>query len=111
MNKLENSFIKNSIELGGMGSEFRMNQKRSQLSREVPEGDAKFSKVLEKSLDQVNEFQVEADTAIKEFLAGRNKNIHETLLTIERADTSLKILMQVRNKVLDAYKEIMRMQI
>jgi flagellar hook-basal body complex protein FliE len=62
-------------------------------------------------MDQVNVYQSQADTAIKEMVAGRNKNIHETMLTIERADTSLKLMMQVRNKILDAYREIMRMQV
>jgi flagellar hook-basal body complex protein FliE len=70
-----------------------------------------FSEVLEKSLDQVNTYQTQADTAIKELVAGRTKNIHETMLAIERADSSLKLAMQVRNKILDAYREIMRMQV
>jgi flagellar hook-basal body complex protein FliE len=59
----------------------------------------------------VNQDQVQADRAIKELVAGRGKNIHETMLAVERADTSLKLMMQVRNKVLDAYREIMRMQV
>lgn len=80
--------------------------------RETPSpGGATFSSILQESLDKVNSDQVQADTAIKELVAGRSKNIHETLLTIERADTSLKLMMQVRNKILDAYKEIMRMQV
>ncbi len=70
-----------------------------------------FSDVLKQSMDQVNIDQHEADTVIKELVSGRSKNIHETMLTIERADTSLKLMMQVRNKVLDAYREIMRMQV
>lgn len=70
-----------------------------------------FADILKDSFEKVNEYQVQADTAIKELVAGRNKNIHETLLTIERADTSLKLMMQVRNKILDAYKEVMRMQV
>jgi flagellar hook-basal body complex protein FliE len=70
-----------------------------------------FSEIFKNSLDQVNLHQVQADQSIKELLAGRSKNIHETLLAIERADTSLKLMMQVRNKVLDAYREIMRMQV
>jgi flagellar hook-basal body complex protein FliE len=70
-----------------------------------------FSQVLRDSMDKVNTYQSQADTAIKELVAGRNKNIHETLLTIERADSSLKLMMQVRNKILDAYREIMRMQV
>lgn len=70
-----------------------------------------FSEALRKSIDQVNHFQIQADHAISELAAGRNKNIHETLLAVERADASLKLMMQVRNKVLEAYREIMRMQI
>jgi len=70
-----------------------------------------FSDILTDSLGKVNQYQHESDTAIKELVAGRNKNIHETMLTIERADTSLKLMMQVRNKILDAYREIMRMQV
>jgi flagellar hook-basal body complex protein FliE len=70
-----------------------------------------FSDILRNSIEQVNEYQHEADTSIKELVAGRNKNIHETMLAVERADTSLKLMMQVRNKVLDAYKEIMHMQV
>jgi flagellar hook-basal body complex protein FliE len=76
-------------------------------------GDAgkNFSDILTKSVAQVNEQQVQSNTAISELVAGRSKNIHETMLTIERADTSLKLMMQVRNKILDAYREIMRMQV
>lgn len=70
-----------------------------------------FGEMLRDSMDKVNLNQVQADTAIKELVAGRNKNIHETMLTIERADTSLKLMMQVRNKILDAYREVMRMQV
>jgi flagellar hook-basal body complex protein FliE len=59
----------------------------------------------------VNQDQVQANQAIHELVAGRSKNIHETMLAVERADTSLKLMMQVRNKVLDAYREIMKMQV
>lgn len=75
------------------------------------EGEKSFSEILKDSVDQVNTYQHQSDAAIGELVAGRSKNIHETLLTIERADTSLKLMMQVRNKILDAYKEIMRMQV
>lgn len=85
----------------------------NKISKEASPAEAgkTFSDILKESVDQVNTYQVQADTAIKELVAGRNKNIHETMLTIERADTSLKLMMQVRNKILDAYKEIMRMQV
>ena len=75
------------------------------------EGTHSFSQMLRDCFEQVNQHQHEADRAIKELVAGRSKNIHETMLTIERADMSLKLMTQVRNKILDAYKEIMKMQV
>ncbi len=74
-------------------------------------GGGNFADILRSSFEQVNQHQAQADTAIKELVAGKSKNIHETMLAIERADASLKLMMQVRNKVLDAYREIMRMQV
>jgi flagellar hook-basal body complex protein FliE len=76
---------------------------------ETPSGG--FGEMLSQSIEKVNDAQQAADTSMKELAAGRTKNIHETMLTIEKADASLKLMMQVRNKVLDAYKEIMRMQV
>lgn len=70
-----------------------------------------FGQMLENSIEKVNEHQTAANEAIKELVAGKNKNIHETMLMIERADSSFKLMMQVRNKMLEAYKEIMRMQV
>jgi flagellar hook-basal body complex protein FliE len=75
------------------------------------QGGNTFSDVLRNSVDQVNQYQVDADHAVKEMISGRNKNIHETMLAVERADVSLKLMMQVRNKVLDAYREIIKMQV
>lgn len=70
-----------------------------------------FANILMDSVEKVNVYQSQADRAVKELLAGRSKNIHETMLAVERADVSLKLMMQVRNKVLDAYREIIRMQV
>ncbi|MCM2277269.1 MAG: flagellar hook-basal body complex protein FliE [Oligoflexia bacterium] len=74
-------------------------------------GGASFADILTRSVDSVNQMQFQADQAVHELVAGRSKNIHETMLTIERADASLKLMMSVRNKILDAYREIMRMQV
>ena len=58
-----------------------------------------------------SQLQLNADSAMKEFVSGRTKNIHETMLAIEQADVSLKMMMQVRNKIIEAYREIMKMQV
>ena len=89
----------------------RMVREQEGLDQSAPVSGKSFGDVLQESVDKVNLYQTQADTSIKELVAGRNKNIHETMLSIERADSSLKLMMQVRNKILDAYKEIMRMQV
>jgi len=76
-----------------------------------PQSGNSFSDMLKTTIDEVNQHQSEADTAIRELIAGRTKNIHETMLAVERAELSLKLMTQVRNKIVDAYKEVMRMQV
>src|SRR5690606_35632118 len=89
-----------------------MEQEGLKPASESAGGSAKgFGDLLRDSIEKTNEAQVQADHAIRELTAGHTKNIHETMLAIEKADTSLKLMMQVRNKVLDAYREIMKMQI
>jgi flagellar hook-basal body complex protein FliE len=99
----------------GPASEFRateeMKSQGMQAPSEASQNGASFSSILRDSVDKVNTMQAQADVSIDNLIAGRTKNIHETMLSIERADSSLKLMMQVRNKILDAYKEIMRMQI
>ena len=53
----------------------------------------------------------DADIAVQKLVTGENKNIHETLLAVEQAEIAFKTMNQIRTKVIDAYKEIMRMQV
>lgn len=98
----------------GAPSEARVMKEMQAQGMEAPSAAGKgdtFSDMLRHSVENVNQDQVQANQAIHELVAGRSKNIHETMLAVERADTSLKLMMQVRNKVLDAYREIMKMQV
>jgi flagellar hook-basal body complex protein FliE len=69
-----------------------------------------FADHLKATFSQTNGMQFQAKTAMEELSTGRNGNIHETLLAMSKAETSFKMLMQVRNMVLNAYQEVMRMQ-
>jgi len=55
--------------------------------------------------------QSEADTSIEQLVAGNTKNLHETMIALEKADISFRLMMEVRNKIIEAYHEIMRMQV
>lgn len=70
-----------------------------------------FAEMLTKSIAQVNDLQVEANQAMQKLASGENKNIHETMLMVEKAEIAFKSMNQIRMKVIDAYKEVMRMQI
>lgn len=70
-----------------------------------------FGDFLAQSIGNVNEMQKSADVAVQELASGKSQNLHETLLAVEKADIAFKTMNQIRTKVIDAYKEIMRMQI
>lgn len=66
---------------------------------------------FEKMIDAVNHDQKKAEKMVNEMVAGKNKDIPSTMIAMEKADVSLRLLMSVRNKVVAAYEEMMRMQI
>ena len=81
---------------------------------EIPSAPAtreSFAEMLSNSIAQVNDLQVEANKAMQKLASGENNNIHETMLMVEKAEIAFKSMNQIRMKVIDAYKEVMRMQI
>lgn len=70
-----------------------------------------FKHMLETSINQVNDLLQAADKASADVATGRSENLHEAMVAFEKAETAMKFLVQVRNKALDAYHEIMRMQV
>lgn len=70
-----------------------------------------FQDFLADAVTEVKYLQSEADTTIKQLVAGEIKDVSEAMMAVEKADVSFQTMMTVRNKVLTAYEEIMRMQI
>ena len=66
---------------------------------------------LQDSIGKVNSLQTEANVAMEQLASGESQNLHETLLAVEKADIAFRTMNQVRTKVIDAYREIMKMQI
>ncbi len=85
-----------------------LNNKKSD-NQESKNGD--FSKILSKSLDEVNDLQVKGDKALADIATGEVKDLHQAALAIGKAETSMKVMLEIRNKALNAYKEISRTQI
>lgn len=70
-----------------------------------------FGEMLSNKISEVDEVMKSADQAAQDFATGKSKNIHEAVLAMEMADTSLRMAVAVRNKVIDAYQEVMRMPV
>lgn len=75
------------------------------------EGGASFESMLKGALKEVNQTQVDGYKAMEGIATGDVKNIQEAVQRIEEAELSLKLALEVKNKALNAYKEVMRMQI
>lgn len=79
--------------------------------KESAKGAIPFAEYLQGALDKTNSLIGESDRMSQEFAAGLTDNIHQVLIASEKAEIALQFTMQIRNKILDAYNEIMRMQI
>jgi len=72
---------------------------------------ANFADLLNGYVDQVNQDKKAAGSAAVALASGENKNTSETLLAIQKADLSFQMMLSVRNKLVEAYREISRMQV
>jgi flagellar hook-basal body complex protein FliE len=70
-----------------------------------------FGAYLKDALGEVNVLQGKAGEAIQQLVGEGKGDLQETMIALEKADVSFRLMMQIRNKVLDAYQEIMRMQV
>lgn len=74
-----------------------------------PEG--AFEGMLKETLAEVDRLQKDKDVAVRNLATGRDADIHNTMIAIQKAHISFKFLIQVRNKIVAAYEEVMRMNV
>ena len=70
-----------------------------------------FSNMLKDSIEEVNQSQVNAYNAMSDIATGKVENLQEAVKRIEEAEMSLKLGLEVKNKALGAYKQVMAMQV
>lgn len=70
-----------------------------------------FGDTLNEAIDKVNTLHQVADQKTEDIATGKSSNLHETMIAVEKADIAMKLMVQVRNKMIDAYQEIMKMQV
>jgi flagellar hook-basal body complex protein FliE len=70
-----------------------------------------FSEVLGDAIQQVNTLQAQAGEEVQKAMTGEITDIHTAMIAVQKADVSFQMMMQVRNKLVSAYQEIMKMQV
>lgn len=79
--------------------------------KDTNEQNLNFSDMLSNALNDVNQLQLKAQRSSVDLAAGKVQDISEAVIATEKATIALQLTMQVRNKIVDAYQEIMRMQV
>ncbi|HOE90892.1 MAG TPA: flagellar hook-basal body complex protein FliE, partial [Candidatus Cloacimonadota bacterium] len=67
-----------------------------------------FNDTLKNYINNANDMQIEADKDIKKIIAGEEIDAHEVMTAVEKASMSFEMIMEIRNKMLEAYREIMK---
>lgn len=70
-----------------------------------------FGETLNSAIEQVVKAQQQAEEAVQGLAQGQGTDVHTAMLAMQKADTSFQMMMQVRNKLISAYEEVMRMQV
>ncbi|MCP4268134.1 MAG: flagellar hook-basal body complex protein FliE [Candidatus Brocadiaceae bacterium] len=70
-----------------------------------------FKETVSNYVNEVNNLQLKAGESIENFATGKVENVHEVMIAMSKAEVSFKFMMETRNKLVDAYKEIMKMQV
>jgi flagellar hook-basal body complex protein FliE len=86
------------------------NSKRSQIDGALKDSQVSFGETLHQAMKDVNHLQQEAGKAVQQMVSGESTDLHDVMIAVEKAKTSFELLMEVRNKTLEVYREIMRMQ-
>jgi flagellar hook-basal body complex protein FliE len=99
----------------GMLGQINPNLQVSEIRKPAGPGAEKsgtgFGEALKDAISTVNELQKKSDQEVQKLMAGESQDLHTTVIAMQKADLSFQMMMQVRNKIVQAYQEIMRTQI
>lgn len=73
------------------------------------EGKTDFGQTLQETIQKVEALQTEAEKQVEGMVTGKGADVHSAMIAVEKADLSFQLMMQVRNKIVDAYQQISQM--
>lgn len=83
----------------------------TRLAAPPPRATEPFTQVMEYFLSQANNERLQADQAVRDMVLGRTDEMHQVMLAVAKADLSFRMALELRNRISEAYQEIMRMQV
>lgn len=96
--------------ISGLSTAELLGQKDKTDKTDTPGGEA-FAKQLKSAVNEVNEIQENSEKAVADLATGQVKDLHQAALAIGKAETSMQLMLEIRNKALSAYKELGRTQL
>jgi len=96
--------------IGSIGNIGEIGQNGKLNSLEKRESEINFGDILKRSVSELNKTQKDSERAMTDIATGQVKDLHQAALAIDKAELSMKTMLEVRNKALSAYKEISRIQ-
>lgn len=82
----------------------------NKIASPVESSSTNFAQELKNALGNVNQMQIQSEQAMSDIATGSVKDLHQAAIAIDKAEISMKLMLEVRNKALNAYKEITRTQ-
>ena len=83
----------------------------SQKAKANPTGGEAFAEHLKSAINEVNDLQVNSENAVADLATGQVKDLHQAAMAIGKAEINMKLMLEIRNKALNAYKELGRTQL
>ena len=78
---------------------------------EIEEGADSFTDMLTKAINRVDETMKGSEQSMQDFISGKTDNVHDVMISMQRAQMSFQMMVEIRNKAIEAYSELSRMQI
>ncbi|MEK4253061.1 flagellar hook-basal body complex protein FliE [Ureibacillus sp. FSL K6-0165] len=75
------------------------------------EAQKSFANTLKEAIDKVNDYQVQSDELTNKLIHGENVELHDVMIAAQKASITLNATVEIRNKVIEAYQEVMRMTV
>ena len=99
------------MDISGIGSGIGKLTQSTGLGKAEKPASEGFKDALSKTISEVDGLKSDADQAIYDMSLGKGEDIHKVMIAMEKSDVSFQLMLQVRNKAIGAYEEIMRMNV